>query len=423
LAKQIKNRLYQEFAYEKRESVSQFIRQTPKGGWEIGYYPIRISTAAESAKIIKDSLSPIHIETSDGQKKSYQSEIHLSLPKGWLFEREPLVAETLAESKAGTKTNPSYGTRIPVGISSAIMLLHDLLTLCDGDQDFTSALLVQADVKTDWAVTKWHLGETLSVDFPWLPPPCATFWEYDCFAQSWKNVILNSRSGDVATPSIDVEYLFFIWVSAGTSVVNRRPPVELDSVGQANWAELLIELNDLKGEYDSDADRQDIFEWLINIALLIMPEGGLPSNCSKELLSSGNLQAFWKKQAPLIAQRRARRMSRMLKGGLEDLILELVRRTPGLFDSNTKPDMAAIYRYAGMEFGEEEKERQMFVELTARLDQLAKEMDKLSTLPIEFKSLKESFGAPKGQVKKTKKKTRGASAKKTPAKKSRSAGK
>jgi len=360
LSTQIKNRLFQEFTYEARESIKQFIRKTPKGEWELGRYPIKLSAETERVFTIQQDLEIIHTAAENGVTHEYEPRINLRLPKGWRFEKEEPIEEIGKYDTAQKQATTYYSAKIPAGISSAIMLFHDLLTLCEGHENFKSTLFVPSEAKLNWATTKWHFNEYITVEFYWPPPPCNSFWEYDVFIQSWKNVIQDITLGSSdpkGSTSYNVETFLFIWLSAGTSIVDRIEPVKASTLYEPEWPDLIERLNNLKINYDSDSERQEILEWLINIAILIMPESGLPGSCGQQLLNSAILKQFWKDHALIIAQKRAQILALFLKAEMKDLVVKLISNTSNLFVNETKPDESLIYRYAGIEYIEEEKEK------------------------------------------------------------------
>jgi len=403
LANQIKDKLFEEFTYQAREAIKQAIRKTPKGDWELGKLPLQIVAESEHIQTIDQELDTIHISpTTDADPnvtKDYEPRISLRLPKGWRFEKEWSIDKVESKEKLKKNAELDYTVKIPVGTSSAIMLFHDLLAMSEGNDEFRSTLFIPAEMKLNWVVTGWHLGEYLSAELVWPSPPCESFWEYDVFIHPWKKAlqqITQISPTSEGSQSFTIDSLFFVWLSAGTSMIDRKKPVTISTLYTTDWPNLLSRLMGLAGDYGISPNKQEILDWLVNVALLIMPESGLPEHCRTPFVNAAPLTQFWQDQKLLIAQKRAQRLALLVKEGMADLAQQLIIQTPQWFDYAIRPEESLIYRYAGVELEEEEREKKRSREIATLVERRMSEQNKelssmISSLSTEVTTLKEDF--------------------------------
>jgi hypothetical protein len=234
--------------------------------------------------------------------------IHVAESLGWQIE---IYAGHGGTPPAGLGTD--WEARRPRRLLSdnavtSLILYHDLLAFSPrGATTFVTPLLTPANLELDWAATEWKLSPP--VTFPWPEPPCATFFDYDCFRAVWNDIIRNQEVMQATAQLKTLERLAFAWISFGTAVVRRAPPLSVTSWHEPlPWAGLIVQLAELTHYVASHQEATRYIEWLRRVAELLMPEMGLPEQVTKPFSDNRQLKEVWIKNRLALRERRLRRL-------------------------------------------------------------------------------------------------------------------
>jgi hypothetical protein len=155
--------------------------------------------------------------------------------------------------------------------------------------------------------------------------------------------------------------LTFAWLSLGTAAIDRLQAVTPQPKSRRQpWGDLAKRLDALAARAETPDARPELREWLINVALLLMPESGLAwlpdLEDHFELVATAELRSFWQRHARLIRRTRAMRLAEFVRNEMAALVSWL-RASPGLvrksdsplakFRVHSAPTLALIHQFAG----------------------------------------------------------------------------
>ena len=208
--------------------------------------------------------------------------------------------------------------------SSAIVILHDLLALGPGGSNYKSPLLYQKPNFFNLAATVWQQDANSRVELPWPSPVCKSFWELDIFKSSWKDSMeqLDINGG--------LDWAAFVWISVGTSIVDRIEPVQSASKGYVEkdlWTTVIGRLEALTKPFGEKNSQNDALEWLTRVFLMVMPENGLSNKIYLDFVNCLGLRRYWLDHYQSILPRRTSRLATMVENNLKDLAFEMIKKT------------------------------------------------------------------------------------------------
>jgi len=303
------------------------IRRNVKDNWEIGQLPLKVTCRMVRLSEFSekdDSRQNDDNETSPTEGKVF-SAIHINKAADWNIE----VSSAFGYKKDQDSEiyNTMHGFRLSSGASSAIVTLHDFLALGPDGKNFISPLLNREPDFFKLAATTWQKDETSSIEFIWPQPICKSFWEYDIFKSSWNDAVV------LPDGSVSLDWAVFVWLSLGTSIVDRLNPIVPISCGNAlpaDWTKIIKRLIKLTEPDTVNVSRRASLDWLTRVFLLIMPENGLLTSITKrfELKPSAPLRKYWRDHRQYILPRRTRRFVKMVENDLEDLAYNMMVMTP-----------------------------------------------------------------------------------------------
>ncbi len=213
--------------------------------------------------------------------------------------------------------------------TGALILFHDLLSL-GSNYRFNSFLLPSeiSIIRDSWCKTLWKQGAGLEVrvELPWPAPLCRSFLGLDLFLSAWNRLLKETV--------LSTEELAFIWISAGTAAITSSLPIMMKDEDNEvlNWKELGDRLADIIPEAETIINpilEKQIQIWLVSVALMIMPESGLP-NISAMYLNQNDdklLKYWYTCRRPIRTQRYAR-LKKIYKAEMEELAKKLYNTFP-----------------------------------------------------------------------------------------------
>jgi hypothetical protein len=310
------------FMPEERDDVDRAVSRTVAGSWTLRPLPLTLRTETTSPRPVE--LTPDARQAQEPGRRTkpkpgparsapalLTARIHVAESLGWQIQ--------IYVGHSGTRPpglEPDWEARRPRRLLSdnavtALIVYHDLLAFSPrGATSFITPLLTPANLELDWASTEWKLSPP--VTFPWPEPPCTTFFDYDCFRAVWNDVIRNQEIMQATAQLQTIERLAFAWISFGTAVVRRAPPLAVTSWHEPlPWVALIQQLEALTGYIASHQEGSRYSEWLRRLAELLMPEMGLPEPVTKPFSESQQLKEVWIKNRLALRERRLRRL-RML---------------------------------------------------------------------------------------------------------------
>ena len=287
----------------EREQAVRAIRRTAGDTWTIGALPFRVGVDSEPKP-------PLSLVSQGRGARTHTVRLVPAAHREWRFE---VVEEP---SGLGDAPRPSAVRAIDSMIKAELTLLHDLVVL--GDSSMATALLDVATLEqAGWASTEWPAkGEPLRLG--WLPPPLSSFWEMDLFLDAWNAVVRRPRT--TTDDVFEAGLLLYTWVSSGTAALLRRRLTHPLPPQRPDWSHLSGQLEELCriGNDAHDARAGVASEWLIRIALLIMPET-VPSSISTPVQLGPKVTEFWSRETAEIVHRRAGRLAALVRAGLDEI--------------------------------------------------------------------------------------------------------
>jgi hypothetical protein len=160
-------------------------------------------------------------------------------------------------------------------------------------------------------------GEDPENQVPWPAPPFTSLWECELFFNAVDTMILRQPSPDDES---SLEPLAFAWISCGTAIVDDHDPIpwtpENGKSVKQSWDKLRKRAKDLvaltwKGNkfLQKKAKR-----WLDSLALLTMPECGLPRNIvvakKFKFVEEPSVKDYWDREHGRIQSKRAMRLKK-----------------------------------------------------------------------------------------------------------------
>jgi hypothetical protein len=317
-------------------------------GWRF-----QLSSSAKIDKTPKKNLKKVPSETVDIDGMEYKSthnnyvttDDHSNDVHG--IQYDPLGKEFKSTDHLGTDT------------SGALILFHDLLALGPTYRSHSFLLKPGIDHVTDkaWCLTTWQKGLARKVELPWYRPRCRSFWGLDLFRYAWNNLLESEEIEK--TP----KKLAFTWISAGTGVITNQPPIttiqdkardrDRDPIKE-DWEHIGKELNKLAIKENNGQGNDQARLWLIGIALMIMPETGLP-DISGLYDGQTELTDFWKQHARSIRDYREERLTKFFNSDMKELAKMFYDDKPSGFmdtwDGDIKQKKNDIHRFRPFELG------------------------------------------------------------------------
>jgi hypothetical protein len=182
-------------------------------------------------------------------------------------------------------------------------MYHDLLAFAPG-ASFVTPLLTHANLDIEWAATEWKLSP--SVKFVWPTPPCATFFDFDCFKSAWNDVIRDPNVVQATGQEYVIERLVFAWLTIGLAVMRKEPLLSTKSWNDPQWEDLIAGMEPQHDHESTEAGKYT--EWLRRVAELLMPEMGLPGRVIDRFARAGQLKQVWVADRLTLRQRRLERL-------------------------------------------------------------------------------------------------------------------
>ena len=238
------------------------------------------------------------------------------------IQYDPLGKEFKSTDHLGTDT------------SGALILFHDLLALGPTYRSHSFLLKPGIDHVTDksWCLTTWQKGLARKVDLPWYRPRCRSFWGLDLFRYAWNNLLESEEIEKTPTK------LAFTWISAGTGVITNQEPITIQDRApkKDDWKKIGKKLNTLALKENKGQGNDQARLWLIGIALMIMPETGLP-DISGLYEDQADLADFWKQHARSIRDYRGERLKKFINSNMNELAKDFYDCMPSRFIDTWDP--------------------------------------------------------------------------------------
>ena len=301
------------------------IRRNIKGNWEIGDLPLKVSCDTVLIREITEKAgSTIESKVVSGAyMQKFDSIMQFNKAQYWNFEVRSAFGEN--DVWGGKPEHEVWFFRLSSGAAGAIVILHDLLALGLDGKNFVSPLLYRVSEFLHLAVTVWQLDQVSSIELPWSLPPCKSFWEYDIFKNAWRGAMEQEVTG------FNADWAAFVWLSLGTSLVDRIEPVQSASPGivhDNDWDAIVVRLKTMKGYGSENVSQNVVLEWLTRVFLMVMPENGMPESVRHHFVNSPDLQTYWIDHRQLILPRRTIRLASMVENNLEKLAFKMLEETP-----------------------------------------------------------------------------------------------
>ena len=140
---------------------------------------------------------------------------------------------------------------------------------------------------TIWASVCWRVATDDHVEIPWFPPPWKTFWEYIHFRAAW-NHVLQQEYAYTDESDIMIDRIGRAWIHAATNVLLGDVDPSVDDSGSetdwpTDWPTLRERSNQVAREYfrtPSLERRRLLASWLVHLAAILAPEGGLSGDAT-----------------------------------------------------------------------------------------------------------------------------------------------
>ncbi len=304
---------------DAREMIPAAISQNRKGEWELGPLPIRVKfTTCLRHRIDVPLAATSSLRNNDGEDVL---QLRFATDQ-WR------TLETIGTTKSASVATASQpGRRITdAAVMGELAIFHDLLAFVTPPAQFRSPLLPGQIDGPDWASAEWHHGEIGIASIPWPSPSLQTFWGYDCFLSAW-NAAIRGKSQINLISAADLAQA---WISLGTAAIGHTPDSEIQLENcSLSWGDLgkrLCAMADASQAHSAPAEGHD---WLISVAMLLMPECGLawlPGLETQLARMSANLHKFWmrRENLQLLKRQRALRLAELVKAGMMPLAERLI---------------------------------------------------------------------------------------------------
>jgi hypothetical protein len=300
------------------------IRPNIKGNWEMGQLPLRVSCKMVALHEFPEKSDSVQQSAGKTKAKNIKAVriVHVNKATLWDFEVRGAFRD---EDVWGSSTDRDMrGFQLSSEASSAIVILHDLLALGPGGSNYKSPLLYQKPNFFNLAATVWQQDANSRVELPWPSPVCKSFWELDIFKSSWKDSMeqLDINGG--------LDWAAFVWISVGTSIVDRIEPVQSASKGYVEkdlWTTVIGRLEALTKPFGEKNSQNDALEWLTRVFLMVMPENGLSNKIYLDFVNCLGLRRYWLDHYQSILPRRTSRLATMVENNLKDLAFEMIKKT------------------------------------------------------------------------------------------------
>lgn len=215
-------------------------------------------------------------------------------------EIEVKVAGGLASKSVEWRSLLSERTR------AAFMVVHDLIQLTGAGVVAGEPVSEDKKPEQSEAYAEWNDGWSTPLVVPWAMPAWATFWNADLFTRIWNEGEIRARriSRDAADVNNDglALILAYAWVLGGVTTLSgsvEKKDRLLDPLCKAReekalwtyedlgleqaWSDLktaveklAIDVNKRRLSSRDDRRADQIDDWLIDLALLLAPESGVP---------------------------------------------------------------------------------------------------------------------------------------------------
>jgi hypothetical protein len=338
------------FFPEQGQAAIAAIQKEPTGEWNLGMLPIRVTPRV-------DPWHSMRLELPEFFDKETLIYIHVRHALGWRFETTSVAVSrpgsedqiesnldllsrsinsmqvhgnlyiNMNASDISTQTDQGAGRLLSEETAGALTLFHDLLALDSTHRSFISPLLRSDLLRQPWVVIEVSRFFD-KVTWPWPVPPFTSFWEFDLFLPLWNEALQEfGASGSLSRRSLT--HLAAVWMTAGTAILlgtGDMPLVWSDLLAPPFWDTLIIDLITLATEYTLRGRKAH--DWLISMAVLLMPENGV---LLPELpLSLSPLTAFWHQERALelISLRRENYISEFARRGFGTDRVERLRTAP-----------------------------------------------------------------------------------------------
>jgi hypothetical protein len=266
----------------------------------------------------------IHLRRSMGRQFRFDEAVASTGTGGASPLRSATPGSTATGSRALETTGRGSARALSAQTAAIITLFHDMVIVGPWSPRVGSLLLGRPAV-FEGAVTVWRLNLGRAASLHWPLPPCLTFFFLDQFVFAWNDFlerIPTSTMNTVEGPQLAA----FAWIAAGTGALEGQRPVQFsgDAVQPSSWSALFAALEQ---KIPDRNDRSTVAglrrEWLVDVALLYMPEmglSGLPAPPQR-------LVSFWQSQWRLISRQRALNLASVLLATTPDLA-EKLRKAP-----------------------------------------------------------------------------------------------
>ena len=302
------------------------IRRNIKGDWEIGQLPLRLFCDTTHLYEITENEDSKRKKPPTAKVSRRRADRVININKAILYKFEVLSAFEHGDIWGDANdTLIRGGIQLSSEASSAIVILHDLLTLGINGASFISPLLARGWDFVKLAVTLWRQDEASKVELPWPQPLCKSFWEYDIFKSTWR------ESLERIDTDISIDWAAFVWLSLGSSIVDRVEPIRPASYGYVSapdWQNIANRLLRMRYPESLNILRRDALEWLTKVFLIVMPEYGLPDSVVRTFVESSDLREYWIEHRQSILPRRTTRLATMVENNLEQLAFDMLEMTP-----------------------------------------------------------------------------------------------
>lgn len=322
----------------------------PLGEWDLEALPIVIRSVIDNGRKIKiehKNLKDVKCELL--ACRAIEWRFRLKQEDEYTYKNRPTY---IGESSINEQYQIEYiqpgkhyvsVNHLSVDTTGVLILFHDLLSLRPSCR-FNSFLLASDLIafNDSWCKTIWSRGLTSNIGLPWYAPLCRSFLGFDLFLSIWNRML------DESNLSITPKQLVFAWISAGTAAITSRAPISIHkkhskskknraNTDDEDWKSLGEELVCIiPDEYTHPILEKQIQTWLISVAILIMPETGLP-DISDMYKHSNELPEYWDTYRRSIREQRRHRLLLIHDSGMKTLACKLYEDPiPGLNEKMIK---------------------------------------------------------------------------------------
>ncbi|MEO1018703.1 MAG: hypothetical protein AAFY56_13580 [Pseudomonadota bacterium] len=207
--------------------------------------------------------------------------------------------------------------RLSSQAASSLIFFHDLVVLGTDYPSIGRRSVTPFDGNVDddqqpWAVIEWRQGSLRRFDdIRWPIPSWQSYWEFDLFLHAWSKEVEEFAPVTIRGPEKNiVVWLAFAWISCCLAVLSGNKPMTVRrsagwrQSGPSNddWKELLNRLDRLAAENSRTTLRgRRLRDWLVRLALMTLPESGLPQDAREKLSASDKMKNLWRVEATRIS--------------------------------------------------------------------------------------------------------------------------